>query len=51
MLWLGFGVFPEKKWVWVEVVVSYSKINCVDVVVGVCNLVKLWLWFLSFFTG
>ena len=27
--------------------------NCVDVVVGVCDLVKLWLWLWlwSFFTG
>ena len=45
----------KKNLVGVEVVVSYRKKNCVDVVVGVCDLVKLWLWLWlwlwSFFTG
>ena len=41
----------KKNCVGVGVVVSYRKKNCVDVVVGVCDLVKLWLWLWSFFTG
>ena len=37
MLWLGCGLFLERNWGGVGVVVYFCEKNCADVVVGVCD--------------
>ena len=51
VLWLGCGVFLEKIGLGLGLWRHIVKKNWFDIVVWVCDSVKLLLWLWSFFTG